>query len=275
MAHPVGSLASHFLQTIRKYYHTGTYRRCHAFRPQLISGRKDGAAWFVAAHAAAWSEPHSKFLHGCCDLGEQAAVAVRELVKCDQHAWVDDVGNEIARWDWERNGAGHHIWKVMEPMQIESTLRSEEGAALVDAVAAAVRSGRAGSEEEQERVITASKKVPGRGDYLSAHLYRAMMRVLGQQIESDELAVMGGTGKKEGWDAARKALGRTKGGVVELDNVTALNQALGVAADWGDYAYFFCTHMYEAPMPLDSLANQPRGHMAWIQQLIAELNRQH
>ena len=64
-------------------------------------------------------------------------------------------------------------------------------------------------------------------------------RVLGQQIESDELAVMGGTGKKEGWDAARKALGQTKGGVVELHNVTALNQALGVAADWGDYAYFF------------------------------------
>jgi len=102
-----------------------------------------------------------------------------------------------------------------------------------------------------------------------------MMRVLGQRIESDELAVMGGTGKMEGWDAAQKALGRTKGGVVELHNVTALNQALGVAADWGDYAYFFCTHMYEAPMPLDSLANQPRGHMAWIKQLIAELNRQH
>ena len=140
-------------------------------------------AWFVAAHAAAWSEPHSKFLRGCCDLGDQAAVAVRKLVKHDQHGWVDDVGKEIARWDWERKGAGHHIWKVMEPKQIESTLQSEEGAALVDAIAAAVCSGRAGSEEEQQRVITASKKVPGHSDYLSAHLYCAMMQVLRQQIE--------------------------------------------------------------------------------------------
>ena len=81
---------------------------------------------------------------------------------------------------------------------------AEAEAKGVDAVAAAVHSGRAGSEEEQERVIAVSKKVPGCGDYLSAHLYCVMMRVLGQQIESDELAVMGGTGKKEGWDAARR-----------------------------------------------------------------------
>ena len=58
------------------------------------------------AHAAAWSEPHSKFLLGRCHAGDQADVAVRALVKRDTKPWHDDLGREIERWDWERNSAG-------------------------------------------------------------------------------------------------------------------------------------------------------------------------
>ena len=66
----------------------------------------------------------------------------------------------------------------------------------------------------------------------------------------------------------------TGGQVLELHNVHALNLALGVQADWGDYTDYFCMNMYGAPMPVDSVANQRRGVQVWIQQLRYEMNEQ-
>ena len=260
----VSYVSSHTAQGIAEYWHTGTFRRVNAAKDMLASGTVAGAAGFCAVHAIAWSEPHAEYLLG------QLANFSRETQMCDVTGAVRNLRQaheqhpppwgDTPIYDREADTAGKWTkdW-VMNPEKVERFVRSSKGAHVFDTIARAVRAGAVGAATQEEAITSAIKDCDGRLDYTATHLYRAICRVLRVKIESPELPRMG-----RKWNTARDMLLQTECSEVPLHNVPALNAAVGLDADWGDYGYYFCAQPYQAEMPVWSLKNRPHGPAAWI-----------
>ena len=258
----IAYVCAHTARGIREYQHTGTFRRVYAARGMLASGTIGGAAAFCAVHAVGWSAVHAEFLLGRLarwgaepELGA-VQTAVLALRQADRLQWW---GPDVQRYDSEVRGAGRWSKPSMEPENVCEYVHSRTGKALFGTIAEAVGTGAIGAASQQEAILEACKACKMRGDYLSTHLYRAIARALEARIESTGLPRMG-----KGFETARQLLRQTEHTAVPLHDVPALNGALGLNADWGDYGYYFCSHKYEAEMPITSLANRADGPQAWI-----------
>ena len=256
----IAYVCAHTARGIREYQHTGTFRRVYAARGMLASGTIGGAAAFCVVHAVGWSALHAEFLLGHLvrwgpkpELGA-VQTAVLALRQADRQ-W----GPDVQRYDQEVKGAGRWSKPSMEPKNVCEYVHSDAGAALFRTIAVAVGTGAIGAAAQQDAIVEACKACKMRGDYLSTHLYRAIARALEARIESTGLPHMG-----KGFETARQLLHKTEHTAVPLHDVPALNGALGLNADWGDYGYYFCSRRYEAEMPITSLANRADGPQAWI-----------
>ena len=212
-------------------------------------------------HATAWSEPHAEYLlrQLASFSGETQMRDVMEAVRNlrlanEKHPppWGD-----TPIYDREADTAGKWTkdW-VMKPAKVESFVCSSEGAIVFGTIARAVQAGTVGTATQEDAITSAIRDCDGRQNYVATHLYRAICRVLRVKIESPVFPKMGSK-----WNSARDLLLQTESSEVPLHTVPALNAALGLDADWGDYGYYLCAQLYQAEMPVWSLRHgSKRSH---------------